>query len=121
METGAAAPMGHRCVSRKGDEITFTVNPGDQITEIRFVHPPEAEIATEEVSVVDTIINDYIFGYRTTPNCHCPLLLGMHHKFPEIQVGMVIHHKLGSHNNKPIAASVRVDWANPYGEGEGND
>jgi hypothetical protein len=115
------APGGHRCIAAKNDEVTFLVNSDDHITEMRFLNPPYADIADEEVSIVDTIHNDYIFGLRIQPDCHCPLLLGMHHKFPEIEVGMTVRHNLGRYNNKPIAADVRVDWANPYGEGESND
>ncbi len=110
------APCGHRCLARKNDEITFLVNPDDHITEIRFLNPPEAEIADEETSVVDTITTSgLIFGYRTTPDCHCPILLGTQHKFPELELGMIVHHGLGTYNSKPIATNIRVDW-NLYGE-----
>jgi hypothetical protein len=110
------APCGHRCLARKDDEITFLVNPDDHITEIRFLHPPDAEIADEEVSIVDTITNDLIFGKRITPDCHCPILIGTHHKLPEIEVGMIVKHNLGRHKNKPMATNVRVDWN--YGENQ---
>lgn len=110
------APGGHRCLARENDEITFMVDAGDRITEVRFVNSLDAEIAEEEVSIVITIRDDLIFGERIDPNCRCQLLLGQEHKFPEIQVGMIVTHNLGRYNNKPMAMNIRVDWTNPYGE-----
>jgi hypothetical protein len=109
------APGGHRCLARKDDEINFLVNPDDHITEIRFLHPPEAEIAHEERSIVDAIRNNLIFAERIEPDCHCPILIGQHHKLPEIEVGMIVRHNLGTYNNKITATNVRVDW-NAYGD-----
>lgn len=111
------APGGHCCLVRKHDEITFMVNPNDRITEVRFVSPPEAEIADEETSVVEIIHNDLIFGYRVQPDCHCHILIGRHHKLPEIEVGMIVRHSLGTYNNKITATNVVVDCS-AYGEGE---
>jgi hypothetical protein len=110
------APGGHRCLARKGDEITFLVNSDEAITEVRFVDPPEAEIADEETSIVETITSTgLVFGKRIEPDCYCPILLGTQHKLPEIEVGMIVHHNLGKYNNNVAATNVRVDW-NLYGE-----
>jgi hypothetical protein len=110
------APGGHRCLARENDEITFMVDAGDRITEVRFAHPLDAEIADEEVSIVITISNDLIFGERIDPNCRCPILIAQEHKFPEIEIGMIVTHNLGRYNNRPMATNIRVDWTNPYGE-----
>ena len=110
------APGGHRCLARANDEITFVVDAEDRVTDVRFVNPPEAEIADEEISAVVTINNDLIFGVRIDPNCRCQILIGQEHKFPEIEVGMIVTHGLGRYNNRPMATNLRVDWTNPYGE-----
>jgi hypothetical protein len=110
------APGGHRCLARQNDEVTFTFDDEDRITEVRFVHPLDAEIALEEVSIVITINDDLIFGERIDPNCRCQIFLGQEHKFPEIEIGMIVTHNLGRYNNKSMATNIRVDWKNPYGE-----
>jgi hypothetical protein len=104
------SPGGHRCVCRVGDEITFRINPEGAVCEVRFAHPPEVELAEEERSIVTVISGDLIFGERVQPNCGCPLLLGTHHKFPSLAVGMQVHHTLGVYNNKPMGTNLRINW-----------
>jgi hypothetical protein len=110
------APGGHCCLARQNDEITFIFDDEDRIIDVRFVHPPDAEFADEEASVVVTINDNLIFGERIDPNCRCRLFVGLGHKFPEIDIGMVVSHGLGRYNNKVVATNIRVDWTNPYGE-----
>jgi hypothetical protein len=110
------APGGHCCLVRVNDEITFMVDAGDRITDVQFVNPPETEIASEEVSIVTSIRDNLIFAERIDPNCRCQVFLGLEHKLPEIEIGMIVTHNLGRYNNRPMATNIRVDWTNPYGE-----
>jgi hypothetical protein len=109
------AVHGHRCIAEKGDAITFLVNSEDAVTEVRFVAPPSIETNGEETSVVTDIVGDLVFGKRVQPNCGCPVLLALHHKIPELEVGMIVSHTLGMHNNKTMAQNIKIDW-NAYGE-----
>jgi hypothetical protein len=76
------SPGSHRCLIRAGDEITFRINPDDAVVDVKFLTPPEAELAEEEYSIVTTLHNGLIFGERLVPGCHCPLYLGRHHALP---------------------------------------
>jgi hypothetical protein len=76
------APGGHRCLVRVDDEVGFLLNHQDRITEVRFLHRPDAKLAQEETSVVETIHDDLIFGKRIEPDCHCPILIGLHNQLP---------------------------------------
>jgi hypothetical protein len=110
---------GHRYVAQEGDEITFVLSADDQdrIVEVRFVDPPEVELADEATSVVDVITDSgLIFGKRVQPDCGCPLLLGTTHKNPNLDVGTQVRHTLGTYNSKCIAENLRVNWT-LYGEG----
>jgi hypothetical protein len=102
------APGGHGCLVNVDDLLTFErPTSGKTVHRAFFVHPPEAILADEEVSIVSSIAGGLVFGLRQIPSCGCSILLGSESRHPELSVGDLVRHGLGLDPvGKPRATNV---------------